>query len=106
MHGTRVKQCHKNKTGRYIAGCPSIHYTTFRCTFALSVENTNYCLVYDVAIVNKDLNIFLKLLDEVMHLVFKNNLRTTLRSKSEKFKNIEARKNLGILIKRECTSIP
>ena len=39
--------------------------------------------------INKDWNIFLKFLGEVTRLVFKNNLRIILGSKSEKFKNVK-----------------
>ena len=38
-----------------------------------------------------------------MPLVFRNNSRIGLGSKSEKFKNIEDRKHLGVLKKKECS---
>ena len=51
------------------------------------------CLMinYDI---NKDLNISLSFPDEATALTLKNNLRITLGSKLEKFKNIEARRKL------------
>ena len=42
--------------------------------------------------INKDWNIVFNFLGEVTPFVFKDNLRIILGSKSEKFKNIEARK--------------
>ena len=46
--------------------------------------------------INKDLNIFLSLPDRATPLTLQNNIRVILGSKPEKFKNIEARKKLGI----------
>ena len=45
----------------------------------------------------------LRALGKVVPLEFKNNLRIILGSKSQTFKNIEALKKLGILIKKERT---
>ena len=56
--------------------------------------------------INKDLNIFLEFLGEITPLVFKNNLRIILGSKSEKLKNVETQKKLSILIKKECRTLP
>ena len=55
--------------------------------------------------INKDWNILLKFLGEVTPLVFKNNFRIILGSKSEKFKNIEARKKIRYSYKKERTFI-
>ena len=46
---------------------------------------------------------FLKFLVGVAPLVFKNNLRIILGSKSEKFKNIEALKKVKYSYKKEYT---
>ena len=45
---------------------------------------------------------FLKLLGEVIHLVFKNNSRISLDSKSEKFKIIEAQQKARFSYKEQC----
>ena len=69
--------------------------TAFRCTFALLIQNIKSCLVlWCSKTLTKDWNIFVKFLDEVAPLVFKNNLRMIVGSKSEKFKNIEIQKTI------------
>ena len=71
----------------------------FICTFALLIQNIKSCLVlWCSKISTKDWNIFLTFLDEVAPLVYKNNLRIILGSKSEKFKNIEAQKTIKYAI--------
>ena len=49
---------------------------------------------------NKDWNILLKFLGKVAP--FKNRLRIILGSKSEKFKNLEARKKVRKSYEQEC----
>ena len=57
---------------------------------------------YDI---NKDLSIFLSFPDQATPLTPKNNARIFLGSQPEKFKNIEARKKLGIVIQiKVCSS--
>ena len=51
---------------------------------------------------NKDWNISLELLGKVAPLLFKNSLRIILGSKSEKFKNLEARKKVRKSYEQEC----
>ena len=48
----------------------------------------------------RDWNIFLTFLSEVTPLVFKNNLKINLGSKSEKFKNIETWKKVRYSYKK------
>ena len=50
----------------------------------------------------KDLNILLSFSGQITPLTHKTNLRIILGPKLEKFKNIKARKQLGILIKKKC----
>jgi len=48
---------------------------------------------------DKDLNTFLSLSDEVTPFKFKNNFKMISGSKPEKFENIETQKMFGVLIK-------
>ena len=52
---------------------------------------------------HKDVNTLLSFPNQTKPLALKNDLRITLDSKPEIFKNIEARKKLGVLIKKVCT---
>ena len=54
--------------------------TAFRSTIAISMQNINSCLFYDIVKHQQDRNILLKCLGEVTSFVFKNNLGIILGS--------------------------
>jgi len=76
----------------------SSHSNACRLTFALSIS---YLLIYSRFFcfmikwyISKDLHIFLRLLDNVLPLVLKNNLRIIYGLKAETFKNIMAQRKV------------